>query len=104
MRSKWGIAFDQINYATTDHAIERYSRVFPDHNLDNGLVHNEIIKMVRAGQVVLESKRVRYIVYNGLKFPCYKMREGAYKIRTILTPDMDCWDYGDETQEYDPYS
>lgn len=72
---------DQPEYITTYHAKERTYRLKKD------LTPQEIIRLVKGGKVILDTKDHRYIQSGDLRFPCVK-ENGKYIIKSIISKDM----------------
>lgn len=78
--------FDFINYSVSEHSIERYiDRVYsccPEE------AEELILDKVNKGKILLDIGNHRYVRYENLFFPCVRINQKLYKVKSVLTWDM----------------
>ena len=82
------MVFD-YSYIVSKHAIQRIlERKESLSSLTYRSVERRIIEYVENGSILLDTGEHRYIQYDDLFFPCVKIGENAYKVKTVLVKDM----------------
>jgi len=80
------MVFNYVTYISSEHAELRYmERIEPCSREE---AKQAILETVQNGFVLIDIQEHRYIKSSNLFFPCVKISENIYKIKSVLTWDM----------------
>jgi hypothetical protein len=79
-----GIVFDEANFVVSRHAVYRWcsERVSPDSAKETAV--DDITKRIKEGNTFLTINNHRYIKNGELLFPCAKLMENTFIVKTVL--------------------
>lgn len=74
-----------IDYVSGPHAIKRVKQRL---NIEQDIADYFIREKALQGKILLDIKNHRYIKNGELFFPCVKIKNNLYKVKSVLTWDM----------------